>query len=164
MVGSIRLYKTGIIPRNWLRSTFVTLPKKPGAKYCREYRIISLMSHVLKVFLKVIHARIHRKCEESLGNTQFGFRNGFGTREAMFGFQVLVQRCRDVNVDVYACFIDYQKAFDTVQHDKLIDILREVGLDECDIRIIANLYWDQTAAIKIDNELSEQIKIMKGVR
>jgi len=58
-----------------------------------------------------------------MSNTQFGFRNSVGTREAIFSLQVLIQRARDVNHDVYACFIDYQKAFDRVKHDKLIKIL-----------------------------------------
>lgn len=122
------VYRTGIIPSDWLKSTFVALPKKPKAKACSEHRMISLMSHVLKLFLKIIHARIYTKCEERMGNTQFGFRNGFGTREALFSMQVLTQRCRDMNVDVFACFIDYEKAFDMVQHDRLIKILSQLDL------------------------------------
>ena len=158
------IYKSGIIPHDWLRSTFATLPKKANAKFCNEYRTISLMSHILKLFLKIVHGRIYRKCEQSMGDTQFGFRNGFGTREALFGIQVLAQRCRDVNVDVFACFIDYEKAFDTVNHEKFIDILSELGLDERDIRIIANLYWNQTATIRVEGEISEEVRILQGVR
>ena len=129
-----------------------------------EYRTISSISHVLKLFLKIVHSRIYTKCEENIGRSQFGFKNGFGTREALFSIQVLIQRCRDVNVDVYACFVDYEKAFDTVQHDKLITILQEIGLDGRDIRLIANLYWNQTADIRINNQTSEEIPIMRGVR
>ena len=158
------IYRTGIIPKDWLKSTFVAIPKKANSKYCKEYRTISLMSHVLKLFLKIVHSRIYTKCEENIGRSQFGFKNGFGTREALFSIQVLIQRCRDVNVDVYACFVDYEKAFDTVQHDKLITILQEIGLDGRDIRLIANLYWNQTADIRINNQTSEEIPIMRGVR
>lgn len=61
------------------------------------------MSHTLKFFLKVIHKRINKKLEENISNTQFGFRNGFGTREALFAYNVIVQRCLDVNQDAYAC-------------------------------------------------------------
>lgn len=122
------------------------------------------MSHVLKIFLKIIHARIYSKCEDNMGNTQFGFKNGMGTREALFSMQVLVQRCRDVSVDVFACFIDYEKAFDTIQHGKLIEILKKLNLDERDIRIIMNLYWHQKAKVTVDGEVSDQIEIMRGVR
>jgi Reverse transcriptase (RNA-dependent DNA polymerase) len=85
-------------------------------------------------------------------------------REALFSIQVLIQRCRDVNVDVYACFLDYEKAFDTVNHDNLMSILKELGLDGRDIRIIANLYWGQTARVRINGDLSEEVLIKRGVR
>jgi len=88
--------------------------------------IISLMSHMLKAFLRIIHARIRSRCEEDLADSQFGFRNAFGTREALFGKNL--QKCRDQRKDVFACFIDYEKVFDRVQHDKLVNMLRG-GLD-----------------------------------
>ncbi|KAI5746878.1 hypothetical protein M8J77_008501 [Diaphorina citri] len=129
-----QIYKTGIIPREWLKSTFITLPKKTNAKKCEEYRTISLMSHTLKIFLKIIHRRIYRKLEDNISNTQFGFRNGFGTREALFAFNVIMQRCLDVNQNIHICFLDYNKAFDRVQHNQLMDTLEEEGLDSRDIR------------------------------
>lgn len=158
------IYNTGEVPQSWLKSTFVTLPKKPNAKKCDEYRIISLMSHLLKTFLKIIHKRLYKKCEEHLTRTQFGFRDALGTREALFAVQVLFQRCRDVNCDIYVCFVDYQKAFDRVKHDELISLLAEIGIDDKDQRIIKNIYYNQTANIKVDNQLTEAISIERGVR
>jgi len=99
-----------------------------------------------------------------MSNTKFGFRNAMGTREAIFNLQVLFQRARDVNQKIYACFIDYQKAFDNVKHDKLIKILDNVGVDKGDLRIISNVYWNQRAVIRVDEELSEEILIKCGVR
>ncbi|CAG9795225.1 unnamed protein product [Diatraea saccharalis] len=112
-----RVYDTGILPEQWLESTFVTLPKKTPPKSCGAYRTISLMSHLLKIFLKIIHQRVYRKCEEGLSDTMFGFRNGFGTRDALFCIRVLGERCLDMNQDMFVCFIDFEKAFDKVQHD-----------------------------------------------
>jgi hypothetical protein len=122
------------------------------------------MSHVLKLFLKVIQGRIYNKCEETITESQFGFRNGLGTRDALFCMQVLVQRCMDMKKDIYACFIDYEKAFDRVQHEKLIKILQRIGLDYRDIRIIVNLYWNQKAAVSVEDSLSADIQIRRGVR
>ena len=68
--------------------------------------------------------------------TQFGFRRGLGTREALFAFNVLIQRCMDVNQDIYACFIDYNKAFDKVRHDQLMNVLKTKQIDHNDLRII----------------------------
>lgn len=149
---------------DWLKSIFVTLPKKAKAENCDDYRIISLMSHVLKIFLRIIHARIYRKCESQMGSTQFGFRGGVGTREALFSINVLLQRCRDMNVDVHACFIDYRKAFDTVRHGKMVEILKKIGIDKRDVRIIVELYWSQTAEVRVENKLSESAEIERGVR
>lgn len=158
------IYDTGVVPQEWLVSTFINLPKKPNARKCEDYRIISLMSHLLKTFLKVIHKRIYTKCEEQLTRTQFGFRDALGTREALFAVQVLFQRCRDVNCDIYVCFIDYQKAFDRVKHDKLMTLMQEIGIDNKDLRIIRNIYYNQTAKIKIEDQLTDKIAIERGVR
>jgi len=95
------IYDTGHIPNDWVQSTFVAIPKNPNAKKCNEYRTISLISHTLKIFLKVIHARIYKKKEKHMSQEQFEFRNGHGTREALFSIQILVQQCRDINQKVY---------------------------------------------------------------
>ena len=122
------------------------------------------MSNVLKLFLKIIHKRVYGKCEEYISETQFGFRNGMGTRDALFCLQVLVQRCMDMGKDVYIAFIDYEKAFDRIKHHKLIHVLRKVGLDDKDTRIIANMYWHQTANVRVDGEITEDMEIKRGVR
>lgn len=159
------VYDTGQIPSKWLISTFLTIPKKTTSRKCDDYRLISLINHITKLFLKVIHRRIYSKCEEHISETQFGFREGLGTREAIFSLQVLIQRCRDVSQDVHICFIDFSKAFDNVRHDKLIQILKTSNIDEKDIRVITNLYWEQRATVKLDNaNVSEEMKICRGVR
>ncbi|XP_013140606.1 PREDICTED: uncharacterized protein LOC106104958 [Papilio polytes] len=75
------IYDSGELPHDWLKSTFVTLPKKANAKRCEDFRTISLMSQVLKVFLSIIHERIRKKCDDQLGDSQFGFRAGVGLGE-----------------------------------------------------------------------------------
>lgn len=158
------VYATGDIPEDWLKSVFIPIPKKQRAKRCSEYRLISLMSHTLKVFLKIIHARIRAKCEADLDETQFGFRNALGTREALFALNILLQKCRDQRKDVFVCFVDYEKAFDRVQHIQLINILRNMEVDNRDVRIIENLYWRQKAAVRLNGKLTEESQILRGVR
>ena len=156
------IYETGHIPEDWLRSTFITLPKSKNAKTCKDYRLISLMSHFLKLFLRILHTRLYKKCEEASGNCQFGFENGFETREAIFSIQTLVQSCQDQKKDVFMCFIDYEKAFDNVKHDLLILYLKDLDLDSKDIRLISNMYWHQKADIRLNNlSTTEQFDIKK---
>lgn len=78
------------------------------------------MSHRLKAFLGIVHARIRRRCQEDFNDSQFGFRNAFGSHQALFGVNFLLQKCRHQKLYVFACFIDYKKAFE--QHDKVIYI------------------------------------------
>jgi len=68
---------------------------------------------------------------------------------------VLFQRCRDVNCDVYACFIDDRNAFDQVRQTKMMKVLQKTDLDGKDLKIIRNLYWNQ----RVDGETTEEIQI-----
>lgn len=77
------IYSTGYMPRNWLKSTFITLSKKANGNSCIESWLISLMSRDLKIFLRIIHNSIWRKIDQDISETQFGFWNGFGTRKAL---------------------------------------------------------------------------------
>lgn len=159
-----QIYNTGKFPDKWLTSHFIPLPKKNNATKCGDYRLISLISHTLKIFLKIIQYRITAKCERDMGSSQFGFRRGLGTREALVAIQVLVQKCYDQRKDVMLCFIDYEKAFDRVQHHKLVHILRRLDIDGKDIRCIENLYWNQTAEVRTGGQVTEAQKICRGVR
>ena len=79
---------------------------------------------------------------------------GAGNREGIFCLNILAKKYIEVDRDLFACFIDYSKAFDRVHHAELITCLEQIGLDGKDIRMIVNLYWHQKAAIKIRNKLS----------
>lgn len=158
------IYKNGDIPQEWLTSVFVPIPKTRNPKTCDEFRLISLMSHMLKILLKIIHLRIYNKCEQDMGDEQFGFRRGMGTRDALCSLVILMQKCRDQQKDVYACFIDYEKAFDRVQHNTLLECLKKKGLDPNDINIIEKLYWQQTASVRTEKGISQQVEIQRGVR
>ncbi|CAG9834054.1 unnamed protein product, partial [Diabrotica balteata] len=68
----------------------------------------------------------------------------------------------DQRKDVFACFVDFEKAFDKVQHVKLLQILKNIGTDDKDIRVIKNLYWNQTAIVKIGDNYTDEIPIHRG--
>lgn len=159
-----KIYNTGEYPAQWLTSTFIAIPKKNNAYKCDDHRLIRshLMSHTLKLFLKILHKRIFRKCEVSIGNTQFGFRRRLGTREALVATQVLVQNCHDQRKDICLCFIDYEKAFDKVQHCKLIKILRNLDINQKDINCIESCIGIEQH--KVDGKLTNMVMIQKGVR
>ena len=122
------------------------------------------MSHVIKLLMKIILERIKGKITMEIADTQTGFQKDKGKREGIFNLRMLIERCLEVNKDIFLCFIDYTKAFDSINHNKLIESLEKTEIDGKDLRIIANLYKNQFSSIKINGELTESFEVQKGVR
>ena len=122
------------------------------------------MSHHIKIFLTIIISSMKNKLNQENGKEQFGFQANKGTKDAIFCFKFLAQKQMEVQEDLYACFIDYAKAFDRVKHSEMVEALARTGIDGKDIRIITVLYWNQKAAIRVDQEQSEPAAIQPGVR
>ena len=158
------MYKNVFIPEDLRTSVFILLPKKKKATECSDYRTISLMCHTLKLLLTVILNRIKSKIDREVGKEQAGFRKNSGTREAIFSLKILAEKYMDMDKDIFACFIDYSKAFDTVSHNKLIHTLSKTDVDTNDIALIAHLYWQQITRIRNGTDVSDPVKIKRGVR
>ena len=131
-----KMYDTGEIPSDMAKSIFITLPKKPGTKICDEHPTISLMSHTIKLLLKVIMLRIQNKLHLEINECQYGFMPDKGTRNAVFTLKNLGQRAIKMKKDLFLCFIDYKKAFDNVKHNEMICMLDQIGIDDKGLRII----------------------------
>ena len=159
-----KIYASGFIPEDFRRSIYVTIPKKPNATECKDYRTISLMPHVMALLLKIIQRRIRKKLEDEIAEEQFGFISGSGTRDGIFTLQTICERAFEMQRERYLCFIDYEKAFDKVQHEKMIKMLDNQNIGKENIRIIRKLYWTQEAAIKIEDSISNWTTIRRGVR
>jgi len=110
------------------------------------------------------HLRLESKTEMFIGKTQFGFRKGCGTRKAISVMRTLCERSLEHDNDVFICFVDFEKAFDRVDWLKMLNILKELGVDWRDRRLIMNLYLHQKAVIKVMQDYSEECEIGRGVR
>ena len=99
-----------------------------------------------------------------ISQVQYGFMPDRGTRNAIFVLRRLVERSIQKQKDVFTCFIDYSKAFDTVKHASLFDLLSSLDIDSHDIQLLANLYWNQQAAVRHNGEVSESVNIKQGIR
>ena len=98
------------------------MPKK-----CSNYRTIALISHASKVMLKILQARVQQYVNRELPDVQAAFRKGRGTRELIANILWIMEKAREFQKCIYFCFIDYAKAFDCVDHNKLWEILKEMG-------------------------------------
>ncbi len=159
-----KIYDEGYFPIEMSRSVFIALPKKAGTTKCELHRTISLMSHMTKVILKILLQRIRGRTKGEISEEQFGFMPDKGTRNAIFTLRMISERCIEMQKDVYICFIDYAKAFDKVQHEQLFNILQGLDINNKDIELLKNLYWEQQAAVRIGQEMSDWINIKRGVR
>ena len=99
----------------------------------------SLISHASKVMLKILQARLQQYVNCELPDVQAGFRKGRGTRDQIANSCWIMEKAREFQKNIYFCFIDYAKAFDCVDHNKLWKILKEMGLPDHLICLLRNL-------------------------
>jgi len=158
------IWETGEWPDDWVNSVFIPIPKKGDLSKCGNYRTISLVSHASKVLLKVILSRIQKKTEEELPDEQAGFRPNRGTRDQITNLRVLMAKMKEHNQPLYMCFIDFQKAFDSVQHERLWWAMLDMGFPSHLVQLLSSLYKNQKASVRIAGVLSEWFSIQKGVR
>ena len=95
-------------------------------KECLNYHTIALISHASKVMLKILQARLQQYVNCDLPELQAGFRKGRGTRDQIANIHWMTEKAREFQKTIYFCFIDYAKAFDCVDHNKLWKILKEM--------------------------------------
>lgn len=102
---------------------------KGSLRHCQNYRIISLISHYIKVLLRIMLNHLKSKVEELLSEKQAGFRAVWSTMEQVFSCRIFVEKHLQHQKDMFHKFVDLKKAFDHVWHDGLWQILREFNLD-----------------------------------
>ena len=114
-----QIWKTQQWPQDWKRSVFIPIPKKGNAKQCSNYHTIALISHASQVMLKILQARLQQYVDRELPNVQAGFRKGRGTRDQIANIRWIIEKVREFQKNIDVCFIDYTKAFDYMDHNKL---------------------------------------------
>ena len=142
----------------WKRSDFIPIPKKGTAKECSNYCTIALTSHASKVILKVLQARLQQYVNRELPDVQAGFRKGRGTRDQIARICWIIKKARKFQKSIYFCFIDYAKAFDCVNHNKLWKILQEVGILDHLTCLLRNLYVSQEATVRTEHGTTDWLK------
>ena len=94
------------------------------------HRTIALISHASKVMLKILQARLQQYVNWELPDVQAGFRKGRGTRDQIANIRWIIKKAREFQKNIYFCFIDYAKAFDCMDHNKLWKILKDMGIPD----------------------------------
>ena len=100
------------------RSVFIPIPKD-NAKERSNYHTVALISHASKVMLKILQAGLQQYMNQEIPDVQAGLRKGRGTRDQIANIHWVTEKAREFQKNIYFCFIDYAKAFDCVDHNKL---------------------------------------------
>ena len=135
-----QIWKTQQWLQDWKRSVFFPIPMKGNAKKCSNNPIIALISHTSKVTLKILQIRLQYYVNQELPDVQAGFRKDRGTRDQIANICWIIEKAREFQKNISFCFIEYAKAFDYVDHNKLWTILKELGIPEHYTCLLRNLY------------------------
>ena len=121
------------------------------------------LSHASKVVLKILQAKLQQYVNRELPDVQAGFRKGRETRDQIADIRWIIKKAREFQKNIYFCFIDYPKAFDCMDHNKLWKILKEMGIPDHRICLLRNLYAGQQATVRTGHGTTDWFQIGKGV-
>ena len=114
--------------------------------------------------LKILQARLQQYVNHELPDVQVGFGKGRGTRDQIANIRWIMEKAREFQKNMYFCFIDYAKAFDCVDHNKLWKILKDMGIPDHLTSLLRNLYAGQEATVRIGHGTTHWFQIGKEVR
>ena len=124
--------------------------------------MIALISYASNVMLKILQTRLQQYVNRELPDVQAGFRKGRGTRDQIANIRWIMEKAREFQKNIYFRFIDYAKAFDCVDHNKL-EILTELGIPDHLTFLLRNLYAAQEATVRSGHGTTDWFQIGKGV-
>ena len=158
------ILKTKQIPDTWHEAKIVILFKKGDPKDIKNYRPISLPSHSYKIFTRLLQTRIERTLDENQPREQACFRKGYSTTDHLQALNQITEKSNEYNLPLCIGFIDYEKAFDIVEHFAIFEALRKTNVNETYINILQNIYNQATARVHLDKLVSTEFPIHRGVR
>ena len=143
---SQQIWKTQERPQDWKRSILILIPKKGRTKESSN-----LISHASKVMLKILHVRLQHYVNQELPDVQAGFRKGRGSRgslDQIVNIHWIIKKAKEFQKNIYLCFINYAKAFDCVDHNKLWKALKVIGIPDHLNCLLRNLYAGREATVR----------------
>ena len=159
-----KIWETNEVPKDWKDGHLTVLPKKGDLTKCDNHRGIMLLSAPGKVLSKILLKRMKDAIDCNLRKNQAGFRSGRSCSDQIVTLRIIIEQCLEMKVPCYLNFIDYQKAFDSIDRTTLWKILAYYGVPEKFIEIIKSLYSEQEVKILFKGKLSEAFKVLTGVR
>ncbi|KAI5743164.1 hypothetical protein M8J77_015214 [Diaphorina citri] len=155
--------RTCDIPEDWKNALMILIHKKGDKNDIANYRPISLLSVMYKIFTGVLVNRIDDDLERTQSKEQAGFRKSFSTLDHIQVVRELIERHVEYEMPLCLALVDFEKAFDSVKTSAVIKSLKEGGVESTYIKILNTIYQMSSATVEIQNRKAH-IKIEKGVR
>ena len=159
-----KIWREGRFPEDWREGHLVKLPKKGDLSKCCNYRGITLLSIPGKVFARILLERMKEAIDKKLREEQAGFRKGRSTTDQIASLRIIIEQSLEWNSPLLVNFIDYEKAFDSVDRETLWKIMRHYGIPSKIVELIKEMYDGTSCKVIHDGMLSESFKIKTGVR
>ena len=161
-----KLWQEESVPEDWVNAILVALYKGKGTRdMCGNYRGIALLVTAGKILAGILLKRLNTHVAKNiLPESQCGFRAQRGTADMIFTAKQMQEKCREQQMDLYHCFIDLKKAFDTVHRKSLWKILRKIGCPDKFVTMIERLHDGMKARANINGELTDAIPVENGVK
>lgn len=160
-----RCLEEGKIPDTWRNAEVIILFKKGDRTNIENYRPISLLSVLYKLLSKIITNRLNNKFDFYQPVEQAGFRSSFSTLDHIQTIRTLIEKCTEYNVPLHLAFVDYKKAFDSLETWAVMEAMSNARIDSRYTNLIEDIYKDATLHVKIDeNTTTDKIPIQRGVR
>ena len=150
------------MPEEWRRSVLIPIYKNKGdAQCCGNYRAIKLMSHTMKVWERIIEARLRDRVE--ISKQQYGFMPGKGTTDAMFALKMLMEKYREGQRELHCVFVDLEKAYDRVPREELWYCMRKSRIVEKYVQLVQNMYEGSETVVRCAVGTIENFKVKVGL-
>ena len=163
-----KIYDSGIYPEAWCKGIIVPIHKKGDTSIPSNYRGITLVNVIAKIFSLVLRNRLNKWCENEqvFNDSQFGFRDKRSTADAIFILHSVIQKILSRNKKLWCIFIDYEKAFDTVIRDALWVKLLEIGISCKMLNMIKSIYTNVKSCVKLTSymDMSDFFEITLGLK
>ncbi|KAK3543895.1 hypothetical protein QTP70_030268, partial [Hemibagrus guttatus] len=157
-----RVLESERMPEEWRRSVLVPIFKIKGdVQSCSNYRGIKLMSHTMKLWERVVEARLRKVvgiCEQ-----QYGFMPRKSTTDAIFALRILMEKYRDGQRELHCVFVDLEKAYDRVPREELWYCMRKSGVAEKYVRVVQDMYERSRTVVRCAVGQTEEFKVEVGL-
>ena len=151
-------------PAEWHENVLKIVFKGGDAKQANNYRPICVIPVLYKLFVTMLHKRLTPTLEAALTKEQAGFRKNFSTVDHLHTLMQIQEKTHEWQIPLWICFIDFEKAFDSIEHHAIWGALQRQGVSDGYIELLQRLYAGQTSQVLVDSMLSRKFEVQRGTK